>query len=69
MAIIRAVTGLGASLRMTTTGEGVETQQELDYLKREGCVEAQGYFFSRPRPANEIYQMLESRADKAEAVA
>ena len=69
MAIIRAVTGLGASLHMTTTGEGVETQQELDYLKREGCVEAQGYFFSRPRPANEIYQMLERRADKAEAVA
>jgi diguanylate cyclase (GGDEF)-like protein len=69
MAIIRAVTGLGASLHMTTTGEGVETQQELDYLKREGCVEAQGYFFSRPRPANEIYQMLEGRAGKAEAVA
>jgi diguanylate cyclase (GGDEF)-like protein len=69
MAIIRAVTGLGANLHMTTTGEGVETQQELDYLKREGCVEAQGYFFSRPRPANEIYQMLEGRADGAAAVA
>jgi diguanylate cyclase (GGDEF)-like protein len=69
MAIIRAVTGLGASLRMTTTGEGVETQDELDYLKREGCIEAQGYFFSRPRPASEVYKMLESRAHKAKSVA
>jgi EAL domain-containing protein (putative c-di-GMP-specific phosphodiesterase class I) len=69
MAIIRAVTGLGASLRMTTTGEGVETQEELDYLKREGCVEAQGYFFSQPRPAGEICGMLASRADRARSVA
>jgi diguanylate cyclase (GGDEF)-like protein/PAS domain S-box-containing protein len=69
MAIIRAVTGLGASLRMTTTGEGVETQEELDYLKREGCIEAQGYFFSQPRPASEIYKMLESRTDRAKSVA
>jgi diguanylate cyclase (GGDEF)-like protein/PAS domain S-box-containing protein len=69
MAIIRAVTGLGASLRMTTTGEGVETQEELDYLKREGCIEAQGYFFSQPKPASEVYKMLEGRADKARSVA
>jgi len=47
MAIIRAVTGLGNSLGMMITGEGVETQEELDYLKREGCTEAQGYFFSK----------------------
>jgi diguanylate cyclase (GGDEF)-like protein len=58
MAIIRAVTGLGASLGMTTTGEGVETREELEYLKREGCTEAQGYFYSRPKPASEIYEML-----------
>jgi diguanylate cyclase (GGDEF)-like protein len=69
MAIIRAVTGLGAGLRMTTTAEGVETQEELDYLKRGGCIEAQGYFFSQPRPASEIYKMLESRTDKAKSVA
>jgi diguanylate cyclase (GGDEF)-like protein len=58
MAIIRAVTGLGASLGMTTTGEGVETQEELDYLKKEGCTEAQGYFYSRPKPAAEVHAML-----------
>jgi diguanylate cyclase (GGDEF)-like protein len=68
-AIIRAVIGLGASLAMTTTGEGVETREELDYLKREGCVEAQGYFFSEPRPAGEIHKMLAGRMVKARSVA
>jgi EAL domain-containing protein (putative c-di-GMP-specific phosphodiesterase class I) len=54
MAIIRAVTSLGNSLGMTITGEGVETQIELDYLRQEGCTEAQGYFFSKPVPPGEI---------------
>jgi diguanylate cyclase (GGDEF)-like protein len=69
MAIIRAVTGLGSSLGMTTTGEGVETRDELDYLKREGCTEAQGYFFSKARPAAEVYSLLAKRAVNAKAVA
>jgi EAL domain-containing protein (putative c-di-GMP-specific phosphodiesterase class I) len=69
MAIIRAVTGLGASLGMATTGEGVETQEELDYLRKEGCTEAQGYFFSRPRPASEVWKMLDTLAVDVKAVA
>jgi diguanylate cyclase (GGDEF)-like protein/PAS domain S-box-containing protein len=68
-AIIRAVIGLGASLGMTTTGEGVETREELDYLKREGCVEAQGYLFSEPRPAAEVAKMLAGRTVKKRSVA
>jgi diguanylate cyclase (GGDEF)-like protein len=69
MAIIRAVTSLGTSLGMTTTGEGVETQEELDYLKKEGCTQAQGYFYSRPKPATEISAMLASQATHIKAVA
>ena len=69
MAIIRAVTGLGSSLGMTTTGEGVETREELDYLRREGCTEAQGYFFSEARPAREVYALLAKQAVNAKAVA
>jgi len=60
-AIVRAVTGLGASLGMATTGEGVETREEVDYLRREGCTEAQGYFFSAAKPASEVYNMLAER--------
>ena len=53
-AIVRAVVGLGSSLGMTTTGEGVEAQEELDYLKGLGCTEAQGYFLGRPSPASDV---------------
>jgi len=60
IAIIRAVTGLGQSFGMTTTAEGVETQQQLDQMRAEGCTEAQGYFYGKPMPANEIAQLLSS---------
>ena len=53
-AIIRAVAGLGASLGIATTAEGVETSEQLDRLRAEGCTEAQGFLFSKPRPAAEI---------------
>ncbi|MGZ8999212.1 MAG: putative bifunctional diguanylate cyclase/phosphodiesterase, partial [Allosphingosinicella sp.] len=68
-AIIRAVAGLGSDLGMRTTGEGVETQEELDYLRNEGCTEAQGYFLSTPRPASEVLQLLSKRQAAAKAVA
>jgi EAL domain-containing protein (putative c-di-GMP-specific phosphodiesterase class I) len=68
-AIIRAVTGLGSSLGITTTAEGVETKEELEHLKREGCTEAQGYFFSKPRPAGEIFQLLSRQRMAVKAVA
>jgi len=47
-AIVRAVVGLGASLGVTITAEGVETRAQLDYLRSERCDLAQGYLFSRP---------------------
>src|SRR3984957_2143378 len=58
VAIIRAVTRLGSSLGMTTTAEGVETEQQLEVLRAEGCVQVQGYLFSRPKPLKEIPTML-----------
>ncbi len=56
--IIRAVMRLGSSLGMITTAEGVETEQQLEILRAEGCMQAQGYLFSRPRPVTEIAAML-----------
>ena len=58
MAIVRAVTGLGKSLGIATTAEGVETQEQLDILRAEGCNEVQGFLFNRPRPAAEVEKML-----------
>ncbi|KJC39469.1 diguanylate cyclase [Bradyrhizobium sp. LTSP849] len=58
MAIIRAVTGLGRSLGIVTTAEGVENDAQLELLRREGCTQAQGYLFSMPRPASDVALML-----------
>jgi EAL domain-containing protein (putative c-di-GMP-specific phosphodiesterase class I) len=43
---------------MTTTAEGVETEQQRDLLRELGCSEMQGYLFSPPKPAAEIRPML-----------
>jgi predicted signal transduction protein with EAL and GGDEF domain len=58
VAIIRAVTRLGSSLGMITTAEGVETEQQMEILRAEGCTQVQGYLFSKPRPRAEIPAML-----------
>jgi diguanylate cyclase (GGDEF)-like protein len=58
LAIVGAVAGLGASLGMITTAEGVETSDQLRKVREQGCVEVQGYYFSRPRPHAEILEML-----------
>ena len=57
-AIVKAVMDLGLGLGMSTTAEGVETVEQLAYLRREGCVEAQGYLISPPRPASAVREML-----------
>jgi diguanylate cyclase (GGDEF)-like protein len=58
LAIVRAVTGIGRSLGMATTAEGVETADQLARLSSEGCTEVQGYLFSPPRPARELPALL-----------
>lgn len=57
-AIIDAVVGLGRSLGITTTAEGVETEEQRDILRQAGCTELQGYLISRPRPIAEIAARL-----------
>jgi diguanylate cyclase (GGDEF)-like protein len=59
LSIVRAVTGLGQSLGMMTIAEGVETLEQLEKLREEGCTEVQGYYFSRPRPASEVLSIIE----------
>jgi diguanylate cyclase (GGDEF)-like protein len=66
IAIIRAVMGLGNSLGMKTTAEGVETEEQLETLKKEGCTEVQGYLFSKPVPAAQAALLLRGlKATKA----
>lgn len=63
--IARAVVAFAVSLGKTTTAEGVETAEQLDILREEGCAEAQGYYFSRPMPASTIPQLVQRKAKTA----
>ena len=58
IAIVRAILSLGKSLGVETTGEGVETSEQLALLSSEGCTQAQGFFFSEPLRAAELKHML-----------
>ncbi len=59
IAIIRAVARLGSNLGMTTIAEGVETQEQLEIVRAEGCTHAQGYLFSKPQPVSEVPRLLQ----------
>ena len=52
--IVRAVISLGRSLGMTTIAEGIETVEQLNHMRAEGCNEAQGFLFSHPVPVSEV---------------
>jgi diguanylate cyclase (GGDEF)-like protein len=59
-AIIKAVAGLGRGLGIITTAEGVETAEQLEHIRAEGCTEVQGYLFSAPQPAAKIRELVAS---------
>jgi len=63
--IVQAVVNIAAARNMTTTAEGVETEQQLDMLRTLGCTEMQGYLFSPARPATEIRRLLRSHEKQA----
>ena len=62
LAIVRAVIGLGRSLGIAVNAEGVETAEQLDALRLEGCGELQGFLFSKPRPGYDVEDMVTNSA-------
>jgi EAL domain-containing protein (putative c-di-GMP-specific phosphodiesterase class I) len=69
LAIVRAVIAMGSGLGIATTAEGVETVEQFEQLKLEGCTEVQGYLFSPPRPAAEVKGLLASINPALKAIA
>jgi EAL domain-containing protein (putative c-di-GMP-specific phosphodiesterase class I) len=66
---VQAVVNIAAARSMTTTAEGVETQQQKELLRTLGCTEMQGYLFSAAKPGAEVRKLLGPRSEKASAVA
>lgn len=60
-AICKAIISLAKSLGMLIIAEGVETQSQLTFLKNESCDVYQGYFFSKPIPAEHVLTLLEQQ--------
>jgi diguanylate cyclase (GGDEF)-like protein/PAS domain S-box-containing protein len=67
--IIKAIAGLGSSLGIETTAEGVETEEQLEIVRRAGCTEVQGYLVSKPLPAAELPDVIARYRSRREAAA
>ncbi len=61
VAIVRAILSLSQALGMRTTAEGIETRELEQTLVALGCAFGQGYYYSRPVPADAAYHLLLAR--------
>lgn len=66
-AVTSGVIALGHSLGLTVLAEGVERLEQLDFLRANGCDEVQGYYFSRPIPAEEFEKLVSGWSSIASA--
>ncbi|MEJ2446295.1 MAG: EAL domain-containing protein, partial [Exilibacterium sp.] len=63
--IVRAIIGLAKSLKMRTIAEGVETIEQLEILRAQGCDEIQGFYYSKPLTAMAFEQLLRRNQTQA----
>jgi diguanylate cyclase (GGDEF)-like protein len=61
--MVRAVTAMAKGMGVSTTAEGVETREQLEIVRAEGCTEVQGFLISPPVPAQEVEALLRSNGN------
>jgi EAL domain-containing protein (putative c-di-GMP-specific phosphodiesterase class I) len=59
IAIIKAILSMATNLKIKVVAEGVETKEQLDFLRHHACDKIQGFLYSRPLPADELSQLLQ----------
>ncbi|MFB6466906.1 putative bifunctional diguanylate cyclase/phosphodiesterase [Cytobacillus sp. Hz8] len=59
--IVKTIVAMASHLGLSITAEGVETLEQLDFLKDIGCEEAQGFYFSKPKPWHEMIESIQSK--------
>ncbi len=69
IAIVRAVVQIATVLKVGTTAEGIETEEQLELVRAAGCIEMQGYLFSSPKPIAELFELLPQSGGKAASAA
>ena len=67
-AIVRSLIVMAHNLGLEVIAEGVETEAQADFLRKEGCEEAQGYLYAKPLPAAEFEQYVRSRWPRITAI-
>ena len=65
--IVRAVTSMARSLKVKTVAEGVETKEQLDIVRAEGCDQIQGYYFGRPMKIEKALEALQKDSGARQA--
>jgi EAL domain-containing protein (putative c-di-GMP-specific phosphodiesterase class I) len=68
LAIVRAVVAMADSLEMSTTAEGVETEEELATVRQLGCRKIQGYLFGRPMAPENAYDLVAPKRKKSQSI-
>lgn len=62
--IVNTIIIMGKHLDFRVLAEGIETKQQLDYLKKQNCIEGQGYYWSKPIQANQLVEFYHQRASE-----
>jgi len=63
--VIQNIVHMAGELRMATVAEGVETLEQVNFLKDTNCDMVQGYVFARPMPEADFEALLDSLGDRA----